>query len=490
MKKLVILLITIMLIAPGNTAQAKNILAYLSYTTFNSPAEGPYIETYLSILGESIVYLQKEDGKFQGAVEVTIIFKQGEEIIDFDKYEIFSPVVDDTSKVAFSFIDQQRYLLNNGQYQMEITIADKNGDDEPFVTNEPLMINYPSDRISFSEIQLIESYHETTTPNIRSRGGYDFIPYVYNFYPQSVSKLMFYGELYQSRIPFSDDGRFLSSYYIESFETGQALKDFRRNKREQVKDVVSIFGEFDISYLPSGNYNLVLEARDRDNNLIAIQKVFFQRSNPFIEFNIEDLAAVDTEDSFVNEFTDKDTLARYIHYLNPISTEMERIFINKHLKNSDLEIMQQYFLNFWKTRNPAEPQLAWENYFLEVRKVNKSYSTPNRQGYDTDRGRVYLKYGAPNIISKSYNEPAAYPYEIWQYYNLGDNQRNKRFVFYTRDIITNDFTLVHSDARGEVHNYRWQVFVYNRTFDPYNVDISDYPDAWGSKVHDYWENPY
>jgi GWxTD domain-containing protein len=490
MKKLLFILIALMIGSYGNLVHGKNILAYLSYTTFNSPSDGPYIETYLSILGESIVFIPKEDGKFQGAVEVTIIFKQGEEIIDFDKYEIYSPVVDDTSKVAFSFIDQQRYLLNNGQYQMEISIADKNGDEKPFVTTEPLMINYPSDRISFSEIQLIESYYETTAPNIRSRGGYDFIPYVYNFYPQSVSNLRFYGELYKSNLPFGDNGRFLISYYIEAFETGQALKEYKRNKREQVKDVVSVFGEFNISYLPSGNYNLVLEARDKDNNLIAMQKIFFQRSNPFIEFDIEDLAAVETENSSVRNFTDKDTLAQYIHYLNPISTEMERIFIKKYLKDSDLETMQQYFLNFWKTRNPVEPQLAWESYFLQVRKVNKSYSTPNRKGYDTDRGRVYLKYGPPNIISKSYNEPAAYPYEIWQYYTLGDNQRNKRFVFYTRDMITNDFVLVHSDARGEVHNYRWQVFVYNRTFDPYNVDISEYPDAWGSKVHDYWENPY
>jgi GWxTD domain-containing protein len=490
MRKLAYLLIVTMLVAFGNHAHGKNLLAYLSYTTFNSPSEGPYIETYLSILGESIVFLQKDNGKFQGTVEVTIVFKKGEEIVNFDKYEINSPVVEDTSNLAFSFIDQQRYLLPNGKYEMEITIADKNGNERPFITSEPLVVHYPLDRISFSEIQLIESYHETQAPNIRSRGGYDFIPYVYNFFPQSVSNIMFYNEVYKTSIPFGDEGRFLISYYIEAFETGQALKEFHRNKRENVKDVVSVFGEFDITYLPSGNYNLVVEARDRENNLIAQQKIFLQRSNPFIEFSLDDLAAVETQNSFVQQYTDKDSLARFILYLDPICTEMERIFLTKHLKESDLGTMQQFFLNFWKTRNPAEPQLAWEEYLIEVNKVNASYSTPNRKGYDTDRGRVYLKYGAPNIISKSYNEPAAYPYEIWQYYSLGDSQRNKRFVFYTSDIITNDFILVHSDARGEVHNYRWQVMVYNRTFDPYNIDISDYPDAWGSKVHEYWDNPY
>ncbi len=54
--------------------------------------------------------------------------------------------------------------------------------------------------------------------------------------------------------------------------------------------------------------------------------------------------------------------------------------------------------------------------------------------------------------------------EIWQYYNLPDGQRNKKFVFYTIDIVTNDFQLVHSDAIGETSNYRWQVEIYKRTY--------------------------
>jgi len=490
MKKLTILAITLLFISLGTQLQGKNLMAYLSYTTFNNPSEGPYIETYLSILAESIEYMLTEDGKFQGNVEVTIIFRQGEEIVDFDKYEIFSPSVDDSSQVAFTFVDQQRYLLKNGDYDMEISIADKNSGTDPFITVEEISVDYPIDEICFSDIELLESFHETQTPNIRSRGGYDFLPYVYNFYPQSVTKLMFYSELYNSQLELGKESKFLTSYYIESFETGQSLKDFQRNKRQSTGQVVSVLGEFDISYLPSGNYNLVVEARNRDNEVILKKKLFIQRSNPFIEFNMEDLAAVETQNSFVEHYTNKDSLGLYIRFLDPISTEMDRIFIKKHMKESDLETMQQFFLNFWKTRNPVDPQLAWENYLIEVKKVNASYSTPNTLGYDTDRGRTYLKYGAPNIISESYNEPAAYPYEIWQYYSLGDNQRNVRFVFYTHDIITNDFMLLHSDARGEVHNYRWQVYLHNRTYDPYNIDVSRYPDVWGSRVHDYWSNPY
>ncbi len=119
--------------------------------------------------------------------------------------------------------------------------------------------------------------------------------------------------------------------------------------------------------------------------------------------------------------------------------------------------MQQFFLNFWRSRNNADPEAEWYDYKKEVAKVNNDYTTQVRKGYDTDRGRVYLKYGPPNIITESYDEPSAYPYEIWHYYTLGENQRNKKFVFYTYDIVTNDFQLLHSDAIGELSNYRWQV---------------------------------
>jgi len=247
--------------------------------------------------------------------------------------------------------------------------------------------------------------------------------------------------------------------------------------------------ELDIRELPSGNYFLIIEIRDENNEVVTSNKLFFQRSNPSIQFNTEDLAAVDTEGSFAERIDNIDTLRQYIHCLLPIGTEVDRVFIAKQMNDADLGTLQQYFLNFWYGRDNIQPEAAWNHYYQQVRKVNYIYNTPNLQGYETDRGRVFLKYGPPNIVSESYNEPAAYPYEIWQYYTLGEAQRNKKFVFYTIDIVTNDFQLVHSDAIGETANYRWQVEIHKRTFDPYSLDAEQYPDAFGSNVNKYWENP-
>ena len=144
---------------------------------------------------------------------------------------------------------------------------------------------------------------------------------------------------------------------------------------------------------------------------------------------------------------------------------------------------------FWSKRDPLEPEKAWLDYLDMVNRVNMAYSTQISKGYQTDRGRVYLKYGPPNSISESYSEPTTYPYEIWHYYELANGQRDKKFVFYTKDIVTNDFSLLHSNVVGELSNYRWQYFLHQRVDSGWDIDRTLLPDGWGENSTDYYNNP-
>ena len=113
------------------------------------------------------------------------------------------------------------------------------------------------------------------------------------------------------------------------------------------------------------------------------------------------------------------------------------------------------------------------------------YSTPIDHGFETDRGRVFLQYGPPNNIEGNTREPGAYPYEIWHYYKLTNNQSNVKFVFYNPDLITNDYQLIHSDARGEIYDARWKFKIYSTFKDNNgnsNFDQEDFRDTFGSQV--------
>lgn len=488
MKKTLFTLTFLFALLSAQENYAKNLIAYFSYNTFYSPADGPFVETYLAVNGASVQMKLNDKGKYFGAVEITMIFMRDTQIVDFKKYTLLSPDVIDTNKIEFNFIDQQRFSLPNGIYTLELKIRDAHAGTKPFDNYQEIVVNYPNDEICFSGIQLVESYSKTLKQNILSKSGLDLVPNISGFYPESVKKLSFYSELYNSDVAFGKDSKFLINYFIESYETKTALGNYKSFKKYDAQSVSVVFGEFDISNLPSGNYYLVIEARNRENSLISHSKKFFQRSNPMAQLVLADLSALDVENTFVSKIKTKDSLLIAIACLYPISSEIEKIYADNQVKSNDILLMQRYLYNFWQTRNPVDPGKAFYAYSLEVAKVDHAYKTNIKRGYETDRGRTYLKYGPPNVIADRYNEPSSYPYEIWHYYKL-DVQRNKKFVFYNPDLVTNDFELIHSDALGEIANYSWQMLINKRNTVNRDLDEKGGSDHWGSKSEEIFKNP-
>jgi GWxTD domain-containing protein len=432
-------------------------------------------------------FVKTGNGKYSGSVFVEILFHKASDstIVNFNKYALHMPETSDTNGIAFNLLDVQRYTLSKGNYFFELKIKDKNGNDKPFVYYESFSINFPDDRPSFSDIELIGDYSKSNDTSILVKNGYKLIPYIFSYFPQSVSTLDYYLEFYPGT---TATDKYLIVFFIRPFEIDNKLEKYIHYKKIETNGVKVLLNSMDISTLPSGNYYLVVEARDQHNNLIASKRLFFQRSNPAASQEIYKTFFADAKNTFAGQITNRDTLVQYIKYLYPISTEMERVFAESQIKTADIAQLQNYFYGFWLKRDKIHPLLKWLKYKELVDQVNHDFTTTAYKGYETDRGRVYLQYGPPNVMTKSYHEPAAYPYEIWHYYKL-DNQRNIKFVFYSKDLATNDFQLIHSNAIGELSNYQWQTFIYNRTWKYNNIDNTQPPDAWGNQASDYYYHP-
>lgn len=462
MKKLVILCsLTLMLVSVGF---AQKIKANFSYSTFSSPTNEPYLETYLNFNGSSLQYVKTND-KWQATVEVTYVFKQGDTIIDFKKYNLQSPEYIDSLSVRANFFDQQRIPLPVGKYDFEITLRDINRAENAFSTLQELEIDYKSNDIQLSDITLIESFKKTETKNILTKSGYDLMPYTSDFYPEEFEKLLFYVEVYNTDKVLEKDEAFLINYFIESFESKQIIGNYKSFKRETPKPVNVVMTSFDIQKLPSGNYNLVVELKNKNNQTITLKKVFFQRSNSGAN---ELLVSDDYINSFVSTMTQSE-LEFYIKSISPISTQIELNFAKNQLSAKDLELMKQYFYNFWLTRNATNPEEEWKKYKELVKITDQLFATSIKKGYETDRGRIYLKYGKPNTLSEIKNEPSTYPYEIWHYYGI-EGRSNVKFIFYNTDVASNDYPLLHSTLPGEIYNASWKVELHKRTNQPRDIN--------------------
>ena len=89
-----------------------------------------------------------------------------------------------------------------------------------------------------------------------------------------------------------------------------------------------------------------------------------------------------------------------------------------------------YFKRFWKRVDPnpeTEKNELMDEYYLRVNTANQTFATLSQDGWQTDRGRIFIKFGEPDDIERHPFEIDSQPYEIWRYYS-----NRKVFLFVDR----------------------------------------------------------
>lgn len=464
-----------------------NVRAYFYYAPFYNESSGTFVETYLTVIGKTVKFNKISENNYQSSLEIIMLFKQDGQIKEFKKYNLMSPVINDTISYP-NFIDQQRISLKNGTYVFELQITDKNNSNNVYTYNDVITVNYTNNDFEFSGIQLVESYKATSETNILSKNGYDLVPYVSDFYPDNLNQLTFYCEIYNTNSLVGNDTEYLLTYYLENDVNKAILNEYSRIKKQKSNKLSVVFGELNIEKLPSAAYNLVIEIKNRENQILKVKKFKFLRSNPKFDNIMPGVSNISFDNTFVTKFNNIDTLKEYMKCIRPICDYNEALYSENHANGDNLKAMQNFFYSFWLKRSYTDPEGAWITYFEQVKMVNKLYGSQIKKGYETDRGRVYLQYGSPNSVVDQKHEPNSYPYEIWHYYKIM-NESNKKFIFYNPDLVGNDYQLLHSDVKGEIYTKNWEMVLNKRSTPIYNHDQLQGTEHFGNKSNDLFKNP-
>lgn len=467
-------------------------LAVFNYKVFYVPDRGTVVETYLDIYGSSVVLKDVGDGILKSQVQLTLIFKKGEEIVSFDKKVIDSP--DMTADAVVDFIDVERFILPSGTYTLEIQIADMfDPADSPHTSNLEIIVPFPpASGVFISDIELVTAFKKTETPGIYSKSGYDIIPMVSDDALRAeMNELVFYTEIYSATADLVGD-MFLIRAFIADTLNGEPVGNTVVNLRRNAGEVTPVLSRIPLQDLPAGNYDIVIEAISKENVSMAKQKMRVERFVPEKDTDVNLFTDDQVAMSWVNKYNQKALLGEYIKSLEPISSRSEiHVFNNllKRLEETDLHYLQRYFYAFWETRDSENSEKAWLDYKAKVDIVLEEFGTANKRGYETDQGRIFLKYDAPNDIVDRANEPASYPYIIWHYYKAG-NYNNVKFVFYDPMLLGVDYQLLHSEnIPGKLTNYRWQMALKQRDTPQNNVDRTAPNNQYGGRADDYFNNP-
>ena len=464
------------------------IRADFTFSRYYAPGQGGYIETYLNIDGNSLNYALNENGMYQGKLEVSIAFFKGDTAVAFDKYEVLTPLLNNPDSAVADVLDQKRFLLPDGKYEMEINMIDVNDTAKTPINGSYSVGIGSSDSVMFlSDIMYVYDYEKADPNDPFQKAGLKLTPHVFDLYDDNSNKLTFYLEAYNSNRILSDSQKVAINYYLKDQKTKKLITEYGGINTYNPKEVLVVFKTIDINNLPSGNYELWIEAIDKDGKRLAEQSISFTRIN-YHNKTTENVTLTGTFQDWVMNINSLDSLSEMCWCLFPIADQNEAQYLKNNKDNPDLNFYKNYFINFWSDRDPVNPWEKWLAYETEVKKVNSEYTTSDSKGYETDRGFIYLKYGAPNTITKRDNEPNSYPYHIWHYYQH-PKRSDAKYVFYSKDRSTNDYVILHSNVIGEINNYHWKIDLQRRNTPYGSIDEEDVDDQWGNWSEDLFNMP-
>jgi GWxTD domain-containing protein len=229
---------------------------------------------------------------------------------------------------------------------------------------------------------------------------------------------------------------------------------FYRKSKNLTKNIDSRVevGTIPVNKFPTDSYTLSVSLIDSVGNYGVSSSKKFYVLNPSVEINDSNYSQI--TDVFATHFgvmaeEELDDLFQKSKY---IATHQE---IEQYNSLTGKEGKQKFLSQFWNIRD-TETSTPRNEFYLEYLKrieiCNQQFAALGKKGWQTDRGRVFMKYGEPSEIERFPNQIDTKPYEIWHY-----NEIEGGVIFIFGDITNfSDYQLIHSSARGELRDDNWE----------------------------------
>lgn len=432
----------------------------LDYSRFSTDTTTGYLELYYGFYTSQLQPVESPDGKVvRGMLNIEII-NDDSGIIELNKtYQFESPLPDSNStEINKNLIGVLGFPLKYGNYICKVIGWDANNpsgsDSILFTTNLDFNNN---ESFYSSDLQLATSINKASenTNSPFYKNTYEIIPNPAGVFGESLPVIFFYSELYNLDKDLKEE-KLRVDYLMVNTLGDTVLEKHKRFPRTH-SSIVDV-GVLNISKLPSGSYTLLQVISDSilNSSHITSKKVYVYNPNVIDSSTIY----ISNSDLTLSEFDimSEEELDKVFEESKYIAIKQE---IDQWARLSEEDSKRKFLVKFWKARiyNPEYPGQNFKNeYFSRIEYASQQYSSFRREGWRTDRGRIYVLFGEPSEIQRFPNEPEMKPYQIWKYYHIEGG-----VIFVFADIYGfSDYVLLHSSKRGELRDDNWQgkVIVY------------------------------
>uniref|UniRef100_A0A7C6EB79 GWxTD domain-containing protein n=1 Tax=candidate division WOR-3 bacterium TaxID=2052148 RepID=A0A7C6EB79_UNCW3 len=386
----------------------------------------PYRDLNFTTINDTVVTLVRVDYSIHSSFSA-------DSVIDstFRRFALTS--FKEAEERDLTMVDQRNFYARPGRYWLNFTISCL-ADTSPLAKakrvgfySDTLTINDYSDSLNLSDIELAAQITTDTNPPLGdkfNKGGLMVIPNPSKQFGLAYPLINVYLEAY-NMVP--DTQSFEVTYAIlDSNRT--PIKTFKAEKRKKEGSSVSLTFAVSAKELPPGVYFLLVNLRDlTTDKKVGRYKQFFIAQPKSVKGKYHPIA---TEERV------------YYEMIHLLATEKEV----RHFKKLSGIAREKFLEQFWTKHN-------FDEFKARVKYADLHFSLGQKLGHETDRGRIYIKYGTPDEIEDLPMTDYSQSQQKWRYYKKG-------LLFIFIDLYGNgNLQLIYSNSPEERNHPDWEKYV-------------------------------
>lgn len=405
------------------------ILFYVDTASFLGDEGFVYQEIYYEIPGKQLRFVTTPQDKFMASVEITamIISPAGDTLVTDDVVsEMYVQSVEE-SRQARTILQQSAFFLKPGDYQLAVAVRDiwgeRTGD-----MHVPLRVDGFADSLiaaSTPEMALNIVQVDSLEESVFSKGNLIVYPNASHRYGAARDTIHVYGEFYHGD---PQTNSVLITYFLQTFE-GKPIGETYDRVVKKHNEINPFVLSMPVRGFVSGSYHMIITLAD------GSQHVTHRLPIEITDFYESQLSAAD--------------LYRQSILLNYFGTRDDQ----KMFESLTVQGKNEFLIDFWQRLDPV-PATATNEFLHEVaeriKRANTLFSGGHKAGWETDAGRIFIRFGPPNDIEKVENSENLLPHEIWTYYD-----KDRKFWFISEE--PDYYRLIHNENEpGETDLPNWE----------------------------------
>ncbi len=430
------------------------VLLEADYAVFKYDSSQVFWEFYYALHQRQLTYVQNDSGGFTSFAMLQLYIYKDTTLWTRMAWKNRS-TIDDTAQLnlGVDLLDRVYLLAPPGNYSATLKVQDLNKpssvDSIRFIASiEP----FSPGKVALSDVELASSIERK--PEAKGNAFYKntlmVIPNPARLFGEKTERLYYYLESYHL-ITGVPGNHYSIHYYVED-SNGKMVEQVSpvRLPRTKCYDSKVEFGAIGIGSLHSGTYFFHFELSDSAGKVLGSKskKFFVSKLDNKVEKQsmVQDVAFQVLQSEFAS--MDGRELDQELKYAGCIFKSAEK---KNYKKINNLEAKRYFIYTMWKAYDTNPETILNEfrqEYMKRVWFANENFTAMKKEGWQTDRGHVYILYGKPNYVETHPNETGLKPYEVWYYDEI---QGGVLFVF--GDLMgVRDYQLIHSTALGEIKN--------------------------------------